>query len=208
MKLHRDLEIAYTTAWHLAHRLRAAFGNGEMPKFHGPAESDETYVGGKRKNMHKAKRKELKGRGTVGKAIVAGVKDRETGKVTAGKIEHTDAETLQSMVRAHVEPGATVYTDEARAYAGMPEFDHKAVNHGVGEYVRDMAHTNGIESFWSMLKRGYEGTFHHFSEKHLDQYVTEFVGRHNIREADTEDQMATVARRSVGKRLRYKDLVA
>ena len=208
MKLHRDLEIAYTSAWHLAHRLRAAFGGGETPMFHGPAEADETYFGGKRKNMPKSKRKQLEGRGTVGKTAVAGVKDRETGQVAARKVSQTDAKALQGVVRAHVEPGATLYTDEAKAYAGMPEFEHEAVNHSAGEYVRDMAHTNGIESFWAMLKRGYQGTFHHFSEKHLDRYVGEFAGRHNIRNADTEDQMAIVARQSVGKRLRYADLVA
>ncbi len=208
MKLHRDLEIAYTSAWHLAHRLRAAFAGGDTPMFHGPAETDETYFGGKRKNMPKAKREAMTGRGTVGKAIVAGVKDRETGKVIARKVEGTDKKTLQGFVRDTVEPGATLYTDEHGGYTGMPEYDHEAVNHSVGEYVRDMAHTNGIESFWAMLKRGYQGTFHHFSEKHLDRYVGEFAGRHNIREADTADQMAIIARRSVGKRLRYADLVA
>ncbi len=90
----------------------------------------------------------------------------------------------------------------------MTEYNHEAVNHSAGEYVRDMAHTNGIESFWAMLKRGYQGTFHHFSEKHLDRYVEEFAGRHNIRNADTVDQMAIIARRSVGKQLRYVDLVS
>ena len=208
MKLHRDLEIAYTSAWHLAHRLRAAFGGGETPMFHGAAETDETYFGGKRKNMPKAKRETIEGRGTFGKAVVAGVKDRETGKVVARKVEGADKKTLQGFVRENVEPGATLYTNEHGAYPGMDECDHEAVNHSVGEYVRDMAHTNGIESFWSMLKRGYQGTFHHFSEKHLDRYIGEFAGRHNIREADTEDQMAIVARQSVGKRLRYVDLVS
>ena len=206
MKLHRDLEIAYSSAWHLAHRLRAAFA-GDTPMFQGPGEADETYFGGKRKNMPKAKRKQLEGRGTVGKTAVAGVKDRETGRVAARKVSQTDAAALQGVVRDHLEPGATLYTDEAAAYKGMPEYAHEAVNHSVGEYVRDMAHTNGIESFWSMLKRGYQGTFHHFSEKHMDRYIGEFAGRHNIREADTEDQMAAIARQTKGKRVRYADLV-
>ncbi len=208
MKLHRDLEIAYTSAWHLAHRLRAAFAGGDTPMFHGPAEADETYFGGKRKNMSNAKRKELTGRGTVGKAAVAGVKDRETNRVAARRMEATDASALQTFVRDHVEPGATLYTDEAAAYRGMSEYTHEAVNHSVKEFVRGMATTNGMESFWAMLKRGYQGTYHKFSEKHLDRYVGEFAGRHNIREADTEDQMAIVARQTVGKRLRYKDLTA
>lgn len=205
MKLHRDLEIAYTSAWHLAHRLREAFAGGDTPMFHGPGEADETYFGGKRKNMPKRKRNTLEGCGAVGKTAVAGVKDRETGRIAARKVLQKVA--LQGVVCEHLAPGATLYTDEVKVYAGMPEFEHEAVNHSIREYVRDMAHTNGIESFWSMLKRGYQGTFHHFSEKHLDRYVGEFAGWHNIRGTDTEDQMAIVARQSVGKRLRYADLV-
>ena len=89
----------------------------------------------------------------------------------------------------------------------MP-FDHEAVNHSVSEYVRDQAHTNGIESFWAMLKRGYHGTYHHMSAKHLDRYVGEFAGRHSAREADTIDQIASIAQGMVGKRLMYRDLAA
>ena len=89
----------------------------------------------------------------------------------------------------------------------MPEYDHEAVNHSVGEYVRGMAHSNGIESFWAALKRGYQGTFHHFNEKHLDRYVGKFAGRHNIRPLDTIDMMARLAGGMVGKRLRYRDLI-
>ncbi len=100
-----------------------------------------------------------------------------------------------------------MFTDEASAYQGMP-FDHEAVNHSAGEYVRGMAHTNGMESFWGMLKRAYQGAFHHFSEKHLDRYVGEFAGRHNDREADTIGMMGHMARRMEGKRLAYRDLIA
>ena len=104
-------------------------------------------------------------------------------------------------------PGTTVYTDEARAYQGMTDFDHHSVNHSVGEYVNDMTHTNGIESFWSMLKRGYQGIFHKISPKHLDRYVTEFAGRHNMRILDTVDMMVNMVVGMVGKRLRYRELV-
>ena len=206
MKLHRDLEITQKSAWHLAHRLRKAFENGE-PLFTGPVEADETYIGGKRKNMPKAKRAALTGRGAVGKAIVVGAKDRETNKIAARSVENTDGATLKGFIGENTASGAKVFTDEASGYQGM-DFDHEAVNHSAGEYVRGMAHTNGIESFWAMLKRGYQGTYHHFSEKHCDRYVSEFSGRHNIRESDTADQMAVVARDMVGKRLRYRDLVA
>ena len=90
----------------------------------------------------------------------------------------------------------------------MTGFDHEKVNHNVGEYVRDQAHTNGIESFWSLLKRGYHGTFHHISPKHLPRYVNEFATRHNLRERDTEAMMGETVARMVGKRIMYRDLIA
>ena len=159
----------------------------------------------------KAKRKELAeagaGRGTGGKTAIVGVKDRATNAVVAEVVERTDAETLQSVVIENTLPDTKVFTDEARAYKGIPR-EHEAVNHSAGEYVRGMAHTNGVESFWSMLKRSYQGTFHKFSEKHLDRYVREFSGRHNIRPRDTLDMMQSVAIGMTGKRLRYRDLIA
>ena len=149
----------------------------------------------------------LSGRGAVGKAIVVGTKDRETRQVAARPVENTGGATLKGFISQHAVPGAKVFTDEASGYRGMP-FDREAANHSAGEYVRGMTHTNGIESFWSMLKRGYQGTFHHFREKHLDRYVTEFSGRHNDRERDTVDQMAGIAHGMVGKRLRHRELIS
>ena len=145
MKLHRDLGVTQKTAWHLAHRIRAAY-ESDGGEFAGPVEADETFMGGKRKNTHASKRRELKGRGAVGKTTVAGVKDRETKRVRARVVDATDAATLQGFVGEHAAEGATVYTDEARAYQGM-SYAHEAVAHGVGEYVRGMAHTNRMESF-------------------------------------------------------------
>ena len=207
MKLHRELGISQKAAWFMLHRLRLAF-DAETGPFTGPVEVDETHIGGKRKNKPLAKRKELKGRGAVDMTTVAGAKDRETNRIAARVVADTDAPTLQGFVREHAKPGATVYTDEARAYKGMSEFTHEAVNHSVGEYVRDMASTNGMESFWSMLKRGHQGIYHKFSPKHLDRYMTEFAGRHNDREADTVDQMTGIVAGMVGKRLTYADLTA
>ena len=138
--------------------------------------------------------------------IVLGTKDRESNKVAARVVENTEGATLKGFIAEHTAPGAKVFTDESKSYIGM-DFDHESVNHSAGEYVRGMAHTNGIESFWAMLKRGYQGTFHHFSEKHCDRYVTEFAGRHNDREADTLDQMIHIAAGMAGKRLRYSELV-
>ena len=208
MKLHRDLGVTQKTAWHLAHRIRKALGRGEAP-FRGPVEVDETFMGGKRKNMSHARRKALKGlgRGTAGKTVVVGAKDRATNLVSARVVQSTDAETLQGFVEEQAIPDAQIYTDDAKAYKGMSN-PHESVKHSVSEYVRGMAHTNGIESFWSMLKRGYIGTFHHFSEKHTGRYVAEFAGRHNIREQDTLDQMAEIVDGMVHKRLKYRDLVS
>ena len=144
--------------------------------------------------------------GTVGKVTVAGAEDRETGQVSAAIVEGTDADSLQGFVLEHSTAEATVYTDNHFGYRGLPRH-HNAVNHSVGEYIKEQAHMNGIESFWSMLKRGYHGTYHHMSEKHLGRYINEFSGRHNHRPLDTVDQLRAMAKRMDGKRLRYRDLV-
>ena len=212
MKLSRDLEINQRSAWFMAHRLRAALAeDGDV--FAGPVEADETYIAGKRKNQSLSKRRELKeagvGRGPSGKEAVVGVKDRETGKVAVRHVQKTDAAHVAGFVAEHTQEGAKVYTDEAKVYNALNAlYDHESVNHSVGEYVREMAHTNGMESFWAMIKRSYTGTFHKLSPKHLERYIQEFAARHNLREQDTIDIMGAVFDGGVGKRLRYKDLIA
>ena len=207
MKLHRDLGITQKSAWFLAQRLRAALSE-DADLFAGPVEVDETYMGGKRKNMSNAKRKELAdtGRGPVGKTAVVGAKDRETNRVAATVIQSTDADTLQGFVKDHADSEATVYTDDATAYETLP-FDHDTVKHSLQEYVKGDVHTNGIESLWSLLKRAHTGTFHKLSPKHLDRYVQEFAGRHNMRDLDTINQIKGVRRGMEGKRLTYKALI-
>ncbi len=205
MKLHRDLNITQKSAWHLAHRLRKGW-EGVKPFFSGPVEFDETYIGGKEGNKKPLKKLKA-GRGPVGKTAVMGAKDRKTNRVEATVLSDTKGKALRKFVRETASFEATVYTDENRGYWGISQ-PHETVKHSAGEYVRGQAHTNGIESFWAMLKRGYHGTYHKMSKKHLQRYVAEFSGRHNLRPLDTKDQMEQVAYDLNGKRLRYKDLVA
>ena len=209
MKLKRDIGVSQPTAWFMLHRIREAWGGDSEGPFDGPVEFDETYFGGKRRNMSNAQRKELAGtgRGAVGKVAVVGAKDRATNKVAAQVVEATDRETLHDFVAENAEPDAVVYTDDAAAYEGIPN-PHQSVKHSVSEYVNGMAHTNGIESFWSMLKRAHKGTFHKISPKHLDRYVQEFAGKHNIRDSGTLVQMRDTVARLVGRNLLYRDLIA
>ncbi len=203
MKLHRDLKITQKSAWYLAHRLREAWEQQHDP-YDGPVEADETFIGGLEKNKPKSKRLHA-GRGPVGKAVVVGVKDRATNRVSAAVVPGTDGPTLKGFVMDHTSPATMVYTDEHHSYRGLP--NHAMIRHSIGEYVREQAHINGVESFWSLLKRGYHGTFHQISHDHLPRYVGEFAGRHNLRERDTIDQMRALARGMVGKRLRYRELI-
>ena len=204
MKLHRDLEITQRSAWFLSMRLRKTWEDG-TGQFLGPVELDESYIGGKERNKHAAKR-EHAGRGAVGKAAVLGAKDRATNSIAAEVVTSTDRETLHSFAVRNTAEGARIYTDQHPGYDGLP--NRSAVGHSVGEFVREQAHVNGVESFWSMLKRGYHGTYHRMSIKHLDRYVKEFAGRHNSRSLDTLAQMTIIAHGLDQKRLRYRDLVS
>ena len=208
MKLHRDLNINQRSAWFLAHRLRVAVAD-EGGAFAGPVEVDETYMGGKMKNMHGKKRREALQKPDYGKTIVAGARDRATGAVRAQTLGAAGKETLGAFIGAHAAPGATTssYTEEGAPYRSME--NRESVNHSKGEYVRDDGvSTNGVESCWSRLKRGHVGTFHKISPKHMERYIQEFAARHNLRERDTIDQVGAVADGGVGKRLRYRELIA
>lgn len=206
-KLHRDLGISQKSAWRLAHRIRECWDDLHGDPFAGPVEVDETYVGGRGKNMHaKVRREKITGRGAVDKTAVVGVKDRATGKVAANVVGDTTGPTLRGFVQDRSADGAMIYSDDHRAYRGLPR--HEAVKHSVAEYVNGQVHVNGIESFWAGLKRAYHGTFHHVSAEHLDRYVCEAAGRHNRRDLDTEAMMAATVRGMIGQHLPYAELIA
>ena len=207
MKLHRDLGITQKSAWYLAHRIRETWDYQQH--LASPVEVDETYVGGKDKNKHAAKR--LQHGNTYGeKQAVVGMKSRKTNTVTAQVIDPVSATTLQRFVRTHVPQGSTVYSDQHRGYGGLRKSGYllQSVKHSVKEFVNGQAHINGLESFWALLKRGYHGTFHHVSAKQLQRYINEFSGRSNNREEDTIDQMKLVVKGFTGKHLSYRTLIA
>ena len=207
VKLGRDIGVKQSTAWFMLHRIREAWAADGDDRFDGPVEVDETYFGGKRKNKPKDQRPEPKRTGILGKTIVAGVLDRETNRIDAAVIPDTSRKTLHTFIEERTEPDATVYSDEHPSYRGVRRA-HETVEHGTEEYVRDDVHTQGIESFWAILKRAHKGTFHKISPKHMDRYVHEFAGKHNHRESGTLVQMRDTVARLVGRNLLYRDLIA
>lgn len=208
LQLSKELSITQKTAWYMLHRLRLMCGS-KMEALHGEVEVDETYLGGKEANKHAGK-KLHRGRGAVGKQAVLGLRER-TGRVQAMPIQQTDKNTIQGEIGSRVAPGSTVYTDEHRAYLGLgEEYRHKSVNHSAKEFVNAMAHTNGIDSVWAVLKRGFNGTYHKWSVKHCRRYVDEFTFRLNEGncQVDTQDRLDSLFRNMGNKKVTYQELVS
>ena len=210
LRLSKELGVQYRTAWHMLHRIREACSGGTFI-LDNIVEADETYIGGREHNKHDSKKLKA-GRGTVGKTPVVGARERG-GPVVAKPVESTDAATLVPFIEANVLDGATVYTDEARAYTPLAniinQFTHETVSHGRGEYVRGDVHTNGIESVWAVLKRSIHGTWHHVSPKHLGRYVNEATFRLNQGncKVDTIERIESFAKGIHNKCLSYAKLI-
>ncbi|MCY3966735.1 MAG: IS1595 family transposase [Acidobacteria bacterium] len=209
MKVHRELKVSYKTAWYLMQRIREGFFGEDAEKLFGTVEVDEMFVGGKQANRHAKDQKRYSAEDTYGKRVVVGAVQRG-GKVVAKPIAGTDANTLTRFVERNVRHASRVYTDDHGGYTDlMQSYLHRTVKHSVGEYVNGVnVHTNTVESLWSMFKRGFVGTYHKMSPKHLRRYVDEFAGRKNQRDLDTVEQLAELFDGFIGKRLKYRDLIA
>lgn len=204
----RDIDVTQTTAWFMLHRIRAAMEVENIDKFDGPSEADATYIGGKAKNMHKAKReKVIRGRGAVGKTIVHGVLQRgEPSQVRTAIVKADDAAELVPLVRRHVKYGGNVYTDAARSYGELCFTHlHKAVDH-TRCYVEGEIHTNGLENFWSLLKRSLNGTYVSVAPFHLFRYAAEQVFRFNQRVGNDWNRFEKTLSQIGGKRLTFRKL--
>lgn len=221
-ELARAIDVRQSSAWHMLHRVRHAMHTGSFQKFTGEVESDETFVGGKSRNMHLSRRREkIHGTGGAGKAIVHGIvqrgadktgdkkidKERRRSKVTASVVGNVKRKTLAPIIRESVEPGSHVYTDALKSYDGLSaDFVHQVIDHAEC-YVNGRIHTNSMENFWSLLKRAIHGTYVSVDEPHLGRYVDEEVFRFNERKLNDGQRFNVVMPCVVGKRLTYKALI-
>lgn len=199
-QFHRMLGLTYKTAWFMAHRIRYAMTQPPLvDKLRGVVEADETYVGGKAHGK--------RGRGAGNKTPVFALVERN-GRVRSFKVDRVTAKNLKAKIREHVDEDSTIMTDEFLAYKGLSkEFRHYTVNHGIGEYVNGDAHANTAEGFFSILKRGINGVYHHVSPQHLDRYLAEFDFRYDNRKVEDVVRASLALKQTKGKRLMFREPV-
>lgn len=204
-EVHRAIGITQKSAWFMDHRIRHALTMGTINKLSGQIEADETFIGGKARNMHAHVRaKRITGTGGKDKTAVMGILERGgkgQSKVRVKVVDNTKKKTLQAELREHVLAGSAIFTDALKSYDGLNEFQHEVVDHAV-EYVRGEVHTNGMENFWSLLKRGLKGTYVSVEPFHLFRYLDEQAWRYNHSTGLNDGQRFDIAvRKIVGKRL-------
>lgn len=209
-EIHRDLGITQKSAWFLDHRIRLALTSGSFEKMTGYVEADETFIGGKSRNMHlNVRQRRITGTGGKDKTAVMGIlergKDGAHSKVRTTVIASRKKKTIQSEVRKHVEAGAALYSDSLRSYEGLGEFQHQVIDHAV-KYVDGNIHTNGLENFWSLLKRSISGTYVSIEPYHLFRYLDEQAYRFNNRKMTDSERFDAAVQGIVGKRLTFDQL--
>ncbi len=205
-EIHRALGITQKTAWFLDHRIRLALTSGSFEKLTGEVEADETFIGGKARNMHVGKRqRRITGTGGKDKTAVMGIMERG-GKVRTVVIANRKKKALQAEVKKHVEAGAALYTDALLSYEGLAgDYAHQVVDHAV-QYVDGRVHTNGLENFWSLLKRGIAGTYVSVEPFHLFRYLDEQAYRYNNRKMTDAERFSIAVNGIIGKRLTFDEL--
>ncbi len=205
-ELARDLKVTQKSAWFMLHRIRLAMQSGTFEKLSGEIEADETFIGGKARNMHLSKRqRRITGTGGKDKTAVMGILERG-GKVRTVVVPNRRRSALQGEIRKHVEAGAALYTDALLSYNGLEgDYAHQVVDHAV-QYVDGRVHTNGLENFWSLLKRSISGTCISVEPFHLFRYLDEQSFRYNERKSTDAERFVTAMKQIVGKRLTFDEL--
>ena len=212
-ELARNLKVTQKTAWFMLGRIRLAMDIAHQIPFSGEVEADECFLGGSAKNMHKKvlAKSPLLGTSLKGKTVVMGLlqrsKEKGGSRVKARVIGGTKRGQVEPLIREGVKPESTMYTDALPSYNRLNErYGHETVDHQAGAWVRGAAHTNGLENFWSCLKRGIKGTYISIDPFHVFRYVAEQTFRFNVRQHSEVDRFRAVARAIVGKRLTYTEL--
>lgn len=208
VQLSKDIDVTQKTAWFILQRIREMVGVKNIEPFEGIVEVDETFVGGKNKNRHSDKKiKNSQGRSFKDKTPVFGILQRG-GRVLSMKVEDTKARSLKPIIYRYVKPGSNIMSDEWWGYRGLGRtYNHQMVFHGRYQYVNGECYTNGLENYWSLVKRNIHGVYHNISRKHMNRYCAEFDFRYNNRKILSHERFDVALQQCAG-RLKYKDLIS